>query len=136
MVEDVDGVGRARVDPSRFLALKSSSSYQLEDLVASLLVINGAGPAFAGWSSAGIRALDVDDAVTAAFLRRRLMRYPSSSSEEVKPESEAGGGVASFLRKVAFALPPRFLKANWGTGSAAFSAMARVGAVAERKVGK
>jgi hypothetical protein len=40
------------------------------------------------------------------------------------------------LRKVVFTLPARFLKANWGTGSAAFSAMARVGAVTERKLVK
>jgi hypothetical protein len=46
------------------------------------------------------------------------MRRPSSSSDDVKSESEseAGGGVAGFLLK--FALPlARFLKPNWGTAS-------------------
>jgi hypothetical protein len=60
-----------------------------------------------------------DEAVTATFLRRLLMRRPSSSSDDVKsdPESEAGGGVAGFLRKLALPLA-RFLKPNWGTASA------------------
>lgn len=108
--------------PSRFFAVRFSS-YQSECLVASLLLVNGAGAAVVG-SSVRFFAFAVDEAVTAAFLRRLLMRRPSSSSDDVKPESEseAGGGVAGFLRKLPLPLE-RFLKATWGISATVSSAM-------------
>lgn len=104
--------------PNRFFSLKFSS-YQSEALVASLLEVNGAGTAAVGPSVCCFLVAFVDDAVTAAFLRRLLIRRPSSSSDDIKSESEseAGGGVAGFLRKLALPLE-RFLKATWGTASA------------------
>lgn len=130
--------GCALVLPSRFFALKSSSlpsSYQFDCFVASFVVTNGAAPelVFASSSASPRVWFAADDAVTAAFLRLLLMRRPSSSSEDVKSESEseAGGGETAFLRKLALALAERFLKVTWGTSAAtsASSAMveARVG---------
>lgn len=115
---DEDSCGFARVEPSRFFALKSSSSYQLDCFVASLLEVRGAGALDCGASGAFLGAFAVDEAVTATFLRLRLMRLPSPSSSEEKslPESEAGGGVAGFLRKLPLGFA-RFLKPNWGTAS-------------------
>lgn len=117
---EAEETGFSRVVPNKFFSLRFSS-YQSEAFVASLLEVNGAGTAVVGPFSVRcfLVAFDVDDAVTAAFLRRLLIRRPSSSSDDTKSESEseAGGGVAGFLRKLALPLE-RFLKATWGTASA------------------
>lgn len=111
--------GRARVDPKRFFVF-NSSSYQLECLVASLDGAKGAAAAATGSSELfARRAFDADDADTTAFFRRLLILWPSSSSEDVKLESESasGGGDSGFLRKFPF-LTERFLKDTGGAASA------------------
>ena len=71
------------------------------------------------WGTEGFVVADV--AVRPAFLRRRFIVRPSSSSEDVKPdsESEAGGGVASLFRMFDLPFAPRFLKEMTGTSVAA-----------------
>lgn len=124
-VADDDDDGFGRVLPSKFRALSSSSSsYQLECLVASFVRTSGAAPAPAPVSAFAsfvvLFVVDVEDAVTAAFFRRRLICRPSSSSDDVNPESEsdeaaaAAGGVAARLRKFALAFADRFLNVTCG----------------------
>lgn len=65
--------------------------------------------------------------MTTAFLRRRLILRPSSSSEETKSESEsdavAAGGVASRLRKLDLAFEERFLNVTCGRVASAVVAV-------------
>ena len=98
------------------------SSYQFEVLVASsLLVVMGAGAAddVVPASLVAFGLVEVEVAVTPAFFRRRFIVRPSSSSEDVKPESEseAGGGVASRFLTLDFPFAMRFLKETTGAST-------------------
>lgn len=133
------GAGIARVDPSSPLAssllpplsLSGCSSNHSAPLVASRRAVSSAAALARSASKMVSRAMASstpcraaaslrDDAVTAAegaVFFRRLMRWPASSSEEEKAslsESEAGGGVAGRLRRLALDLAPRFLKMATG----------------------
>lgn len=88
--------------------------------MASLDGAKGAAAAATGSSELfARRAFDADDADTTAFFRRLLILWPSSSSEDVKLESESasGGGDSGFLRKFPF-FTERFLKETGGAASA------------------
>lgn len=108
------------------LVLVVDSSYQSEVLVASSLVVRVLVAVVVDVGSVGRCTVAVDDAPTVVFCFRRFIRWPPSSSEEVKPESEseaAGSGVASLLRLLALALAPRFLKETRGGSAIEVSAM-------------
>lgn len=132
------GAGIARVDPSSPLAssllptlsLSGCSSNHSAPLVASRRAVSSAAALARSASKMVSRAMASstpcraaaslrDDAVTAAegaVFFRRLMWWPASSSEEKASlsESEAGGGVAGRLRRLALDLAPRFLKMATG----------------------
>lgn len=109
-----------RVEPRRDLAERLCevplSSYQFEALVASSEGWDMVGAVEGACDSRGRSVATAEDAFTAPFCLRRLIRWPCSFSEDVKPESEseAGGGVAGRFRKLDFPFAGRFLNVNCG----------------------
>ena len=100
------------------------SSYQFEVLVASSLLVvmvTGAAEGFEEVSRWVEGRVDAEVVVKPAFLRLRLIVRPSSSSEDVKPdsESERGGGVGSLFLMFDLPFAPRFLNETTGTSVAA-----------------
>ena len=132
------GLGASEARLELELEVKSTSSYQVADFVASLCfwLATPEAAALVGDGCAGPDSRPaagrcaVDEAVTPTFLFRRLIFLPSSSSDDWKLESEAesslsavwfevavlvvGGGVAGRLRRVDLGLVLRFLNENCG----------------------
>ena len=111
------------VDMGGFGLDEEFSSYQVEDFVASSRLEREAMVLEVGAASGAGRDLifEAEEAVTPAFFLRRLICLPSSSSDEVKPESEseAAGGVISRFLMLDLAFSVRFLNDTTGASTAA-----------------